>query len=85
MTRLKDVPQDAQKAFEGWAIANTTAVQEWLSPGHPDYKSLRMTMLSGIALADPEMAFGLICRIPARLWSRGGSFITVFWDPGRTE
>lgn len=65
MTRLKDVPQDAQKVLEGWAIANPTAVQSWLSRDHPDYKSLHMTMLSGIALVDPEMAFALVLSNPS--------------------
>ena len=64
MQRLKDVPKEAQKALEGWAIADPAAAHAWLSPDHPDFGSLRQTMLSGIALTDPEMAFRLILSEP---------------------
>ena len=64
MRRLDGVPQDGRKALEGWAIADPAAAVAWLTPENPSYSEFRKTMLAGVAMTDPAMAFQLVMNDP---------------------
>lgn len=64
MVRLKDSWEDVPKALEGWATGDPAGAMAWLSPEQPNYNHLRKTMLAGVALADPAVAFGAVLSDP---------------------
>lgn len=64
MVRLKESWEDAPKALEGWATADPAGAVAWLTPEQPNYNYLRKTLLAGVALADPAVAFGAVLSNP---------------------